>query len=121
MRVIYVDDEEDIREVAVMALETVGEMSVVTFASGQALLDNVPEPPDVLLLDVMMPGINGVDLLETLRGRGVYNDVPAIFMTAKAQPSEIETLMNAGAVGVIRKPFDPMTLADQVNNLLLDQ
>lgn len=116
--VIYVDDEEDIREVALMSLEDVGGLSVEAFSSAQSLLDAGPPPPDVFLLDVMMPGMNGVELLKRLRASPVYQSVPAIFMTAKAHPAEVESLIGAGAIGVICKPFDPMTLADEVRGLM---
>ncbi len=118
LRVIYVDDEDDIREVALMSLEDVGGLAVTAFSSGQALLDANAPAPDVFLLDVMMPGMNGTELLKRLKACPDYRAVPAIFMTAKAHPAEVESLVGAGAIGVICKPFDPMTLADEVRNLL---
>lgn len=104
-----------------MGLEDVGGLGVVSYGGGQELLDDKPEAPDVFLLDVMMPGMDGVDLLEALRRLPAYEGVPAIFITAKAQPAEVEDLISAGAIGVIRKPFDPMTLADQVHKLVQGQ
>lgn len=112
--IVYVDDEDDIREVALLALEDVGGFRVLPYATGRALLDNLPAIPDLLLLDVMMPGMDGPALLAALREQPGWACVPAIFMTAKVQSAEINALLAAGAVGVIAKPFDPMTLADQV-------
>jgi CheY-like chemotaxis protein len=116
-RIIYVDDEDDIREVAQIALEAVGGFALQVFDRAEALLAASPEPPDLLLLDVMMPGMDGPALLRALRQRPDFAGVPAIFMTAKVQPAEISALLAAGAIGVVAKPFDPMTLADEIRRL----
>ncbi len=114
-RVLHVDDESDIREVARLALEDVGGFTVESCASGAQALEKATNfGPDVILLDVMMPGMSGPEVLEALRGRPETADIPVIFMTAKVQAKEVEALTKLGAIGVIEKPFDPMTMSGQV-------
>ncbi len=114
-RVLHVDDESDIREVARLALEDVGGFTVESCASGAQALEKAPSfGPDVILLDVMMPGMSGPEVLDALRGRPETADIPVIFMTAKVQAQEVEALTKLGAIGVIEKPFDPMTMSGQV-------
>lgn len=115
--IIYVDDEDDIREVALIALEDIGGFQVKAFSSGQALLAALPPPPDLILLDVMMPGLDGPALLRELRRRPGFAAVPTLFMTAKVQPSEVQALLNEGAIGVVAKPFDPVNLAEEILRL----
>ena len=117
-RILYVEDEADIRTVARLALEAVGGFTVELAASGdEALLRAKEFRPDLLLLDVMMPGMDGQATLGALRALPETAAVPAIFMTARAQPAEVAALKAQGALGVITKPFDPMRLADQVRHL----
>jgi two-component system OmpR family response regulator len=114
-RVLYVDDEDDIRTVAVMALEAVGGLAIVACGSGKEALAAAPgAAADLLLLDVMMPGMDGPATLAALRALPQTASTPVIFMTAKVQASEIAHYRSLGALDVIAKPFDPMTLADQV-------
>ena len=115
IKLLHVEDDGDIREIAKMALEMSGEFEVVQCHSGENALTTVEHfTPDVVLLDMMMPGMTGRQTLEKLRQiRGLEN-TPAIFMTARAQHSEIEELLAIGAVDVISKPFDPMSLADSI-------
>ena len=114
-RILHVEDDPDIREIALVALEVVGGLTVDQCASGPEALQRAPGiAPDLLLLDVMMPGMSGEDTLAGLRAMPQFAATPAIFMTAKAQPAEVEKLRQLGAAEVITKPFDPMTLADQV-------
>lgn len=116
--ILYIDDEEDIRTVAQMALEVVGGMDVSVRSNGvdglAAARDN---PPQLILLDVMMPDMDGPETLARLRDDPALSGIPVAFMTAKIRPEEVAALMNLGAIGVIGKPFDPMTLADQVRGL----
>ena len=117
-RVLYVEDEPDIQAVAKLALEMIGGMVVRLCSSGQEALDCVADfAPDVLLLDVMMPGMDGPSTLRAMRERSDLVGLPVIFMTAKVQPDEVASYQALGALGVIAKPFDPMTLADQVRGL----
>ncbi|EXI78707.1 MAG: DNA-binding response regulator MtrA [Candidatus Accumulibacter appositus] len=117
-RILYVEDEVDIRTVAKLALEAVGGFEVEVAASGDEALLRVREfVPDLLLLDVMMPGMDGPATLRALRAQLETECVPAIFMTARALPGEVAALKAEGALGVITKPFDPMALADRVRML----
>jgi len=111
-KILYVEDEPDIQAVAQIALEAVGGFSLKTCSSGQEALDNaLAFGPDLMLLDVMMPGMDGPTTLQELKKMPELVDVPAIFMTAKVQPQEVEFFKSLGAIDVIPKPFDAMTLA----------
>lgn len=119
---MHVDDEPDIREVAAMALELDPEISLTSVASGEAALDQLSAGarPDVILLDVMMPRLDGPGVLAALRRMEGLGETPVIFMTARAQSGEVDRFKALGAIGVITKPFDPMTLAGQVRDLLAE-
>lgn len=113
--ILYVEDEPDIQAVAKLALEMVGGFMVKTCSSGeQALLEAEAFMPDMVLLDVMMPGMDGPSTLKALRERSLLAQVPVAFMTAKVQPPEVVHYKALGALDVITKLFDPMTLAAQV-------
>ncbi len=117
-RVLYVEDEQDIRTVAKLALEMVGGFQVKICSSGEdAVREAVAFAPDMILLDVMMPGMDGPTTMQHLRGLPELAQVPVVFMTAKVQAAEIAQYKALGAKGVIPKPFDPMTLAAQVRAL----
>ena len=117
-KILYVEDEPDIQAVAQLALETVGGFTVKVCSSGEeALREAEAFAPDMVLLDVMMPGMNGPDTLRMLRDKPSLAEVPVAFMTAKVQPSEIAEFKSLGARDVIPKPFDPMQLADQVRSI----
>jgi CheY-like chemotaxis protein len=121
LRVLYVDDEEDIREVAAMSLELDPELRVETCASGeQALSAAAAAPPDVILLDVMMPRMDGPATLARLQADSRTREVPVIFITARTQAADVRRLLGLGAIGHIAKPFDPLALAGQVRSLLED-
>jgi CheY-like chemotaxis protein len=118
-RILYVDDEADIRDVAVMALELDPGLEVRACASGAEALDVAPDwRPDLILLDVMMPGMDGPTTLAKLRERPETAKTRIVFITARTQAHEIERFVGLGAAGVIAKPFDAMTLADQVRAYL---
>lgn len=117
-RILHIDDESDIREVTRLALEEVGGFTVESCSSGAQAIEKAPAfGPDVILLDVMMPGMSGPEVLEALHGLPETAEVPVIFMTAKVQAKEIEALTDLGAIGVIEKPFDPMTMSGQVTEI----
>lgn len=117
-RILLVEDEADIQTVARLALETVGGFTVQVCGSGQeALQALVSFNPDLILMDVMMPGMDGPATLSELRELPQGRDIPVVFMTAKVQRSEVQQLREQGVIDVIAKPFDPMTLADQVRVL----
>ena len=114
-RIFYVEDEIDIQTVAKLALEATGGFSVGVCSSGEKALTEAPAfGPDIIILDVMMPGMDGPSTLKALRRNPETTDIPVIFMTAKAQQHEIAEFKRLGAVDVIAKPFDPMTLAQTV-------
>ncbi|KAF0676480.1 response regulator [Profundibacterium mesophilum] len=115
-KILHVDDDSDIRTIAKIALETVGGFEVLQCDSGQKALESAEGfDPDLILLDVMMPGMDGEDTLRSLRQVDRLRDTPAIFMTAKANTASRERLLAAGAFDVIVKPFDPMTLASEIS------
>ncbi len=117
-RVLYVEDEPDIQAVAKLALEVVGGLTVQVCSNGDEALSSAPGfAADLLLLDVMMPGMDGPTTLGKLRELAAYADTPAVFMTAKVQPSEVAHLKSLGAIEVIAKPFDPMSLATTLKQL----
>ena len=117
-RVLYVEDEPDIQAVARLALEMVGGLTVQICSSGEeALRETTGFEPQLILMDVMMPGMDGPGTLRALQERSLLDGVPVVFMTAKVQPREVAHYTALGALGVIAKPFDPMQLADQVREL----
>lgn len=121
MKVLYVDDEPDIRDVAVMALEIDPDLEVKPAGSGGealSILDEGGYQPDVVLLDVMMPVMDGPAVLEALRKRPEHAETPVVFITARAQAHETARFLSLGAIGVITKPFDPMTLALELRAIL---
>ncbi|MFZ6184235.1 response regulator [Nannocystis pusilla] len=118
-KVLLVDDEPDIRRIGQLSLERVGRWQVAVAASGaEALAVAARERPDVILLDVMMPVDDGPTTLARLRERPDTADIPVIFMTAKVLPHELQRWRELGAAGTIPKPFDPMTLPDEVRRVL---
>lgn len=114
-RILCIEDDPDIQVVIRMALEIVGGYSLMLRNSGNAALDSVAGfKPDLILLDVMMPGMDGPATLKALRQLPEAASLPVIFMTAKVQPDEVAHFLSLGALAVIAKPFDPMTLAWEI-------
>ncbi|WP_110598482.1 response regulator [Salinicola lusitanus] len=117
-RILHVEDDISIQEVAKVALEIVGGFEVRSCDDGQSALSCADEwQPDLVLLDVMMPGIDGPTTLTRLREQASTQSIPVIFMTAKVQPSEIEHYRALGALDVVIKPFDPMMLSTQLREI----
>ena len=117
-RILYVEDEPDIQQVASLALEAVGGFTLKTCSSGREALEEIKVfEPQLLLLDVMMPDIDGPTTLAKIRELPEHKTTPAIFMTAKVQSQEVQGYLDMGAVAVLAKPFDPMTLADQIKDV----
>jgi CheY-like chemotaxis protein len=117
-RILHVEDEPDIRAIAKLTLEALGGYEVVSCESGAEALVRAPEfKPDLVLLDVMMPGMDGPMTLTELRKLPSCSNVAVVFMTAKAQPGEVAKFRSLGAVDVITKPFDPLTLCQQIGAL----
>ena len=118
INVLYVEDDPDIQMVAQMALEVVGGLTLRSCSSGRdAVLAAIDYTPDLILLDVMMPDMDGPATLAALRKLPRTATTPVVFMTAKVQAAEVSHYRSLGAVGVIAKPFDPMLLAQQVRGL----
>lgn len=118
-RILIVDDDELVREVAQSALTIVGGWEVMTARSGgEARALAVAQRPDAVLLDVMMPGVDGPTTAADLRDDPATRDIPVIFLTAKMPTDQAEEWGQLHLAGVIPKPFDPMTLSGQVARLL---
>lgn len=110
--ILYAEDEDDIRAIAQIALEDIGGFTVQYCPNGYKVLEAAKNfTPDLLLLDVMMPEMDGPTTLRELRKMELFSKLPVIFMTAKIQADEIEEYKSLGAIEVIAKPFDPITLA----------
>ena len=113
--ILVVEDDRDIREVAKLALEQIGDLQVATCSKGADAFDTALElAPDLILLDVMMPGTNGVTVLGQLADAPETADIPVVFLTARAQPDELEEYRRLGVADVVVKPFDPMELPGRV-------
>jgi CheY-like chemotaxis protein len=117
--ILLVDDEDDIREVATISLEAVGGWQVSSASSGiDGITKALAERPDAILLDVMMPGIDGPTTFKRLHDDPRTRDIPVILLTAKAQAADRDRFKELGVAGMLTKPFDPMALSDQVAAIL---
>jgi CheY-like chemotaxis protein len=118
-RILIIDDEDDIREVAAMSLETVAGWEVMVANSGaQGLTRAATYKPDAILLDVMMPGMDGPTTFRELRKNPVTAKIPVLFLTAKVQATDRRRFADLGIHAVLVKPFDPLTLAMQIASAL---
>lgn len=116
--VLLIDDEPDILTIAEYALTRVGGFKVKSYRDSElAVIEAEEFMPDIILLDMMMPNMDGIQTLIRIKNIKSLAHVPIIFMTAKAEKAEINSYLDIGAIGVIRKPFDPMTLSLQVIKL----
>ncbi|WP_439523306.1 response regulator [Marivita sp.] len=116
--ILHVDDDEDILEIARMALQLVDNFDLYQCNSGPKALEMLDDvKPQLLLLDVMMPSMTGPDLFDIVRSNERHRDIPAIFMTAKAEDEMSKKLLEGGALDVFTKPFDPMTLGSQIRTV----
>jgi two-component system alkaline phosphatase synthesis response regulator PhoP len=116
---LLIDDDDDIREIAQLSIEVGTDWRVLTAASGAEGLEIArAEKPDAILLDVMMPMMDGPATLEELRNDDATRDIPVVFLTAKARPAERDRLAGLAVSGVLAKPFDPLMLADQLRAAL---
>jgi CheY-like chemotaxis protein len=117
--ILIIDDEDDIREVAALSLETVAGWQVFTANSGsQGLARAVEVKPDAILLDVMMPGMDGPSTFRELRKNPATAHIPVMLLTAKVQHSDQKRFADLGVEAILFKPFDPMTLSDQIAAVL---
>ena len=117
-KILYAEDEPDIQSIAQIALEMVGGYTLKVCNNGQEALDAAEAyAPDLILLDVMMPTMDGPAALAEIRKIPALENVPVIFMTAKVQNQEMDEYKQMGAIDVIAKPFDPMILSETVQAL----
>ena len=117
LAVLYVDDDKDIREIVTLSLDMDTDIELRTFASGYDALARLEWDawmPDVMLLDVMMPGLDGRKLIDELRRMPSLRDAPLVFITARARESDVAEYKAKGAKDVIVKPFEPFDLADRL-------
>lgn len=114
-KILHVDDEPDIREIVRLSLAVVGGFDVLQAGSGMEAIEQAPAyAPDLIILDVMMPGLDGTATFKELRKLEGLADTPIAFMTARATDTDYQRLRDLGAIDVLVKPFDPMALPDQV-------
>jgi CheY-like chemotaxis protein len=119
MKVLIIDDDADIRSIARLSLSRLGGMEVVEAASGaEGVRKAQNEKPDVILLDMMMPAMDGSETLAALRSQPATAMTPVILLTAMAMGAEVERMTALGAAGVLIKPFDPRTLSGDVRALI---
>ncbi|HZU85633.1 MAG TPA: response regulator [Polyangiaceae bacterium] len=116
---LVVDDDPDIRRIAALSLERIGGFRVTLAASGEEAIDHATrDPPDLVLLDVSMPGTDGTATLAALRAHAPTAGVPVVFFTALVSEDEIARLRSLGALGVVHKPFDVVTLPVRIRDML---
>ncbi len=116
---LLIDDDDDIREIAQLSIEVGTDWQVLTAASGAEGLEIArAQKPDAILLDVMMPTMDGPATLEVLRADALTREIPVVFLTAKARPAERDRLAGLAVSGVLAKPFDPLLLAEQLREVL---
>ena len=119
MKILIIDDDADIRSIARLSLSRVGGMEVIEAGGGvEGVRKAQEENPDVILLDMMMPTMDGMETLAALRSQPATASTPVIFLTAKAVGNEVERITSLGAAGVLVKPFDPRTLSRDVRALV---
>ncbi len=117
-RILCIDDEEDILAVAQITLETIGNLEIVTCNRGADAVRMAALPhPDLVLLDIMMPEMDGPATFQALQKNHATASIPVIFMTARVQPSEVRQYLSLGGAGVIAKPFDPVTLNNDIREI----
>jgi CheY-like chemotaxis protein len=116
--IMLVENEEDIREIEQLCLKDLGDFNITACESGQEALDKFPTvKPQLILLDVMMPGLNGISTFERLKLLPGGKEVAVVFVTARAHPTQITDYMKLGAAGVIAKPFDPITIIKEITDI----
>lgn len=117
-KILYAEDEPDVQTVVELTIQTMSDYQIKVCDNGRKLLECVEEyNPDLILLDVMMPEMDGPTTFKNLQLNDSTKNIPVIFMTAKAQVHEVETFKETGVLGVITKPFDPMNLCDEIQEI----
>jgi CheY-like chemotaxis protein len=118
-KILIIDDEDDIREVAALSLESVAGWTVAVASSGpQGLARAIEQQPDAILLDVMMPGMDGPTTFRELRNHPATAKIPVLLLTAKVQASDQRRFAGLGVEAILFKPFDPLTLSTQIAEAL---
>jgi len=118
-KILYIEDELDIQAITKIALCDIGGFTLEICSSGKEEIQKISSfNPDLILIDVMMPEMDGPETLIELKKIKGMESIPVIFMTAKVQKQEITYYKSLGAINVISKPFDPMNLAQQIKNIL---
>jgi CheY-like chemotaxis protein len=119
LRILHVEDDLDIQEIAKLSLETIGGFEILQCSSGEQALAKVEAfNPDLFLFDVQMPEMSGDTLYQKIKLLPGLENIPVIFMTARAQEKDVTALKKLGALDVVTKPFDPMELPEQINKIL---
>lgn len=117
-KILYAEDEPDVQTVVELTVQAMSDYEIKICENGKKLLENVDSyKPDLILLDVMMPEMDGPTTFKNLQANDATKSIPVIFMTAKAQVHEVEVFKESGALGVITKPFDPMNLCDEITQI----
>lgn len=117
-KILYAEDEFDVQTIVQMVIESMSDYEIKICGNGKLLLDCVEDyNPDLILLDVMMPEMDGPTTYTNLQANEKTKNIPVIFITAKAQVHEVQLLKESGVIGVITKPFDPVTLCPEIQKL----
>jgi CheY-like chemotaxis protein len=118
-RILIIDDEDDIREVAALSLEATAGWHIFTASSGAAGIELAAEhQPDAILMDVMMPGVDGPTTFRIMQQNPIIAHIPVLLLTAKVQGADQRRFAGLGVTGILFKPFDPLTLAGQISDIL---
>jgi two-component system, OmpR family, response regulator len=117
-KILYVEDDPNIQELVSISLEDIGGYKLRTCYTGKEALEEIDKfKPDLLLLDVMLPDMDGPTILKEIRKNSKYDEIPVIFISAHAQREDLIKYVELGAIGVIDKPFDPITISEAINSL----
>jgi CheY-like chemotaxis protein len=118
-RILIIDDEDDIREIAALSLEATAGWKIITAGSGiEGISMAIAERPDAILMDVMMPGMDGPTTFRNMQQNPAIAGIPVLLLTAKVQGVDQRRFASLGVAGVLLKPFDPLTLASQISETL---
>jgi two-component system, OmpR family, alkaline phosphatase synthesis response regulator PhoP len=118
-RILIIDDDDDVREATQICLEVAGNWNILTASSGkEGLIEAIAKQPDIILLDVMMPDMDGLETFQELQANSVTRPIPVVLLTAKAQPAELRQFTQLQVSDVITKPYDPFDLSDRIANIL---
>ncbi len=118
-RILIIDDEDDIREVAALSLEATAGWQILTASSGaEGISIASAQRPDAILMDVMMPGVDGPTTFRNMQAIPAVSGIPVLLLTAKVQGVDQRRFANLGVASVLFKPFDPLTLAQQISDVL---